>query len=347
MQFQKAQRKKAKLRLALTGPSGSGKTYGALLVAKGLGGKIAVIDTERGSASLYSHLVDFDVLELDPPYNPERFLEAMESAEAAGYGTIIIDSITHEWNGIGGCLEINDALAKAKYKGNTWSAWNDTTPRHRAFIDAILRSPMHVIATMRSKTETAQIEENGRKKVAKLGMKSEQRDGLEYEFTVVLDICHDGNVAMASKDRTELFRDPERLSEETGTTLLQWLESGKDPVAMAAEEVDEAIAIMQGCDNLGDLQGIFGGAWRRCPKSLQAKLEAAYENIKTRMQKANGPTESEGLEAALAAAGLDEAWLLKQAGDAGWEDATLAAIAADKGWYKWAGGLIGENRKAA
>lgn len=287
MKFQKAQRKKAKLRLALTGPSGSGKTYGALKVATGLGGKIAVIDTERGSASLYSHIADFDVLELDPPYTPERFLDAMQEAEAAGYETLIIDSITHEWSGVGGCLEMNDALAKARFKGNTWSAWNETTPRHRAFIDAILRSPMHIIATMRSKTETAQVEENGRKKVQKLGMKSEQRDGLEYEFTVVLDISHDGNIALASKDRTELFRDPVVLSEATGHTLLEWLESGKDPLAMASEEVDMAIEAMTGCDNLGALQGIFGGAWKRCDEVNKARLKAAYEKLKSQLQPEN------------------------------------------------------------
>lgn len=286
MKFQKAQRKKAKLRLALTGPSGSGKTYGALKVATGLGGKIAVIDTERGSASLYSHIADFDVLELDPPYTPERFLDAMREAEEAGYATLIIDSITHEWSGVGGCLEMNDALAKAKFKGNTWSAWNETTPRHRAFIDAILRSSMHIIATMRSKTETAQVEENGRKKVQKLGMKSEQRDGLEYEFTVVLDISHDGNIAMASKDRTELFRDPVVLSEDVGRTLLQWLESGKEPVEMAGDEVDMAIEAMSGCDNLGSLQGIFGGAWKRCQESEKPRLKSAYETLKACLSQA-------------------------------------------------------------
>ncbi|WP_440216269.1 ATP-binding protein [Chromobacterium piscinae] len=284
MQFHQAQRKKAKLRLALTGPSGAGKTYGALVVAKGLGGKIAVIDTERGSASLYSDIVDFDVLELDPPYTPERFLEAMKAAEAAGYSTVILDSITHEWSGVGGCLEMNDQLAKAKFKGNTWSAWSETTPRHRAFIDAILRSPMHVIATMRSKTETTQVEENGKKKVAKLGMKSEQRDGLEYEFTVVLDISHEGNLAMASKDRTRLFADPVRLSDETGQLLLEWLESGKDPAQMMAEEVDMAIEAMRGCDNLGSLQGIFAGAWKRCDEVNKARLKAEYDQLKSALE---------------------------------------------------------------
>lgn len=232
MEFKKAVRKQAKLRLALSGPSGSGKTYGALLLAKGIGGKVALIDTERGSASLYTHVHEFDTLDLDPPYTPERFIDAIRSAERAGYDVLIIDSLTHEWSGVGGCLELVDEIARSKYKGNSWSAWNDVTPRHRAVLDAILRSPLHIIATMRSKTETAQTEENGRKKVVKLGMKAEQRDGSEYEFTTVLDIVHDGHFATPSKDRTGLFNgDPKPITEATGRMLLDWLNSGEQPPA--------------------------------------------------------------------------------------------------------------------
>lgn len=230
MQFTKAVRKKAKLRLALTGPSGSGKTYGALMIAKGLGGKIAVIDTEHGSASLYSHLCEFDSLELAPPYSPERYIAAIQAAQKAGYESLVIDSTTHEWSGSGGCLEINEQTAQSKFRGNTWSAWNDTTPRHRAFIEAMLQADMHIIATGRSKTETAQTEEGGRKKVVKLGMKTEQRDGFEYEFTAVLDIVHAGHYATASKDRTGLFSgDPQPISEATGAKLREWLDSGAEP----------------------------------------------------------------------------------------------------------------------
>lgn len=229
--FEKATKKKSKLRLALTAPSGGGKTWGALEIAKGLGGRIAVIDTERGSASLYEHLVDFDTLELSSPYTPERYIEAIKAAEAAGYDICIIDSTTHEWSGTGGCLEINESLAAAKYRGNTWSAWNETTPRHRAFIDAMVQSKMHIIATGRSKTETAQQQgDNGKKSVVKLGLKTEQRDGFEYEFTVVLDITHDGHWASASKDRTGLFREPHVISEKTGEMLKNWLENGVDDV---------------------------------------------------------------------------------------------------------------------
>lgn len=223
MQFKKAERKQAKLRLALAGPSGAGKTMSALRIAKGMGGKIAVIDTERGSASLYSHVVDFDTLDLGPPYTPERYIDAIAAAEQAGYDTLIIDSITHEWDGKGGCLEMNENLANAKYKGNTWSAWNETTPRHRAFLDAIIQSKCHIIATMRSKTETVQGEG---KKVMKLGMKVVQREGSEFEFTTVLDIVHDSHMATTSKDRTGLFADPHVITEDTGKRLLAWLNSG-------------------------------------------------------------------------------------------------------------------------
>ncbi len=239
MQFQKAEKRKAKLRLGLAGTSGSGKTFGALLIAKGLGGKIAVIDTERSSASLYANIVEFDALELEPPFSPEIFSEAIRTAEKAGYDTLIIDSITHEWSGTGGCLDILDVLTKTKYRGNSWSAWSDLTPRHRAFLDTILQSKMHIIATMRSKTETAQSNENGKVKVTKLGMKNEQRDGTEYEFTTVLDLSNDGNYATCSKDRTGLFanKDPFVIQISTGVDLIEWLNSG------AEEKKEEDITI--------------------------------------------------------------------------------------------------------
>lgn len=223
--FTKAQKKRAKLRLALAGPAGSGKTWGALKIAQGLGGRIAVIDTERGSASLYADLVPFDTLELAPPFAPERFIEAIHAAEKAGYDVIVLDSITHEWDGAGGCLEINEKIAHAKFRGNTWAAWNETTPRHRAFVDAILQSSAHVIATMRSKTETVQGED---KKVKKVGMKAVQREGMEYEYAVVFELEHEKHWAVATKDRTRLFLEPHQISEETGKRLLKWLDSGAE-----------------------------------------------------------------------------------------------------------------------
>lgn len=268
--FKKAERKQAKLRLALSGPSGSGKTTGALLIAKGIGGKIAVLDTERGSASLYADLCDFDVVELGPPYTPERYIEIIRAAEKAGYDTLILDSITHEWNGQGGVLEIVDAVARTRFKGNSYAAWNEGTPRHQKFIDAMLASSMHIIATMRSKAVYVDKEENGKKTLTKQGAAPQQRDGLEYEFTVVLDLSVDGHFAVASKDRTRLFRDPVVLGEDVGQKLLDWLNSGKSfaeqarEKPMTKEQADELMSYLtkrHGDDKsayLAELSSFFG-----------------------------------------------------------------------------------------
>jgi hypothetical protein len=260
VQIRKARRSATKLRLLLTGPSGSGKTYGGLLVAKGLGSKrTIVIDTEQGSSDLYDRLHDFDVIDLAPPFTPEAYIEAIDAAEAAGADCIIIDSISHEWNGKGGCLELVDEIARAKFKGNTWSAWSELTPRHRSFIDRMLRSSAHIIATGRSKTETAQVDDHGRKKVVKLGMKLESRDGAEYEFTTCLDIVHDGHFAVASKDRTGIFSaDPKPITVETGKAFADWLAGGTaielEPTPTASplvEKIRETIAAAATVKKLG------------------------------------------------------------------------------------------------
>lgn len=244
VQIRKAKRSATKLRLLLTGPSGSGKTYGGLLVAKGLGStRTIVIDTEQGSSDLYDSIHQFDVIDLVPPFTPEAYIEAIDAAEAAGADCIIIDSISHEWNGKGGCLELVDEIARAKFKGNSWSAWSELTPRHRAFIDRMLRSSAHIIATGRAKTETAQVDDHGRKKVVKLGMKLESRDGAEYEFTTVLDIVHDGHFAVASKDRTGIFdADPKPITVETGKRIAAWLEGGHAVEPPAKPKLDAVVS---------------------------------------------------------------------------------------------------------
>jgi hypothetical protein len=247
IQIRKARRSATKLRLLLTGPSGSGKTWGALQIAKGIGGKCVVIDTEEGSSDLYDHLHEFDVIDLRPPFSPEAYIEAINAAEQAGYEIIIVDSVTHCWSGPGGCLEILEDVAKAQFRGNTWSAFSVITPRWRAFVDKLLRSPAHVICCGRSKTETAQVDDHGKKKVAKLGMKLEARDGLEFEFTCVLDIIHDGHYATVSKDRTGLFAgDPKPITADTGKRLAEWLSGGTaSPVVLPAARA-KATPVAQG-----------------------------------------------------------------------------------------------------
>ncbi|MBW1928899.1 MAG: ATP-binding protein [Deltaproteobacteria bacterium] len=227
VQFHKAERKKSKLRLGIAGPAGSGKTYSALLIAFGIGGKVAMIDTERGSGELYAHLGDYDVCPITSPFVPEKYIEAIRAAEDAGYTTIIIDSLSHAWSGEGGLLDLHGHLADRS--GNSWAAWRKVTPKHNQLVEAMLQSPCHIIATMRSKMEYAQVMENGKTAVKKLGMSPIQRDGMEYEFTLFLDIDQD-HVAAASKDRTSLFDGKFfKPSTDTGKTLIEWLETGDRP----------------------------------------------------------------------------------------------------------------------
>lgn len=252
--FTKAERKKAKLKLNLNGPSGSGKTYSALQMAAGLGEKIAVIDTENESASLYASEFKFDTLPLRPPYSPERFVGAIQAAYNMGYEVLIIDSASHEWIGTGGCLEINDKAA-ARFKGNTWSAWSETTPKHRKFIDAMLQTDMHIITTTRAKTETVQGEG---KKILKLGMKAEQRDGYEYELTVALDVLHENHVAVPTKDRTKLFNpEGEVITRETGKRILAWLNDGRSQEEALLEAYQKAVERIGNTKDIAELGIIY------------------------------------------------------------------------------------------
>jgi len=235
-QFHKAERKKGKLRLAIAGPAGSGKTYSALLIALGLGGRIAMIDTERGSGELYDHLGEYDACTIHPPFEPRKYVETIRAAEDLGYETIIIDSLSHAWVGQGGLLDVHGHIADKT--GNSWSAWRQVTPKHNELVDAMLQSKCHVIATMRSKMEYAQVEENGKKQVKKLGMSPIQRDGMEYEFTVFIDLDQQ-HTATTTKDRTTLFDGQYFVpTVETGRTLLAWLENNGQvvPGAVAQEK---------------------------------------------------------------------------------------------------------------
>lgn len=237
MELKKAARKQVKLRLNISAPSGAGKTYSALRMAKGIcndWSKVAVIDTENGSASLYSHLGDFNTIDLLPPFTPEKYIEAINVCVGAGIEVIIIDSSTHEW----ACLiEENELLAQSKFRGNTWSAWSNTTPRHDRFIAAILHCPAHVITCTRSKMETVMGDD---KKVKKVGMKDVQREGWEYELTVSLNIDRDTHLAIPSKDRTNLFegKNPFLITEETGKSISDWCNSGESEIQVAINEME-------------------------------------------------------------------------------------------------------------
>lgn len=245
--FRPATREQAKLRLALVGPAGSGKTFSALRLAHGLapGGRIACVDTEHGSASKYAGEANpdggtfaFDTCPMDS-HEPERYIECIKAAESAGYDVLIIDSLSHAWEGVGGILEQADQAAARSQSKNSFSAWKDVTPRHRAMIDAILASRLHVIATMRVKTEWV-IEENerGKKAPRKIGLAPVQRPGLEYEFDLVGDIDIDSKLVI-SKSRCSALAGAviTKPGGDMATTLREWLTTG----APAAVQVRQAI----------------------------------------------------------------------------------------------------------
>ena len=198
--FRRASKVQLKLRMALIGPAGSGKTYSALNIGQHLGEKIAVVDTEHGSASKYAGLFAFDVLELES-FHPQMYIDAISAAEQAGYDVLIIDSLSHAWMGKDGALELVDRAAKRSPSGNSFVAWRDVTPLHNKLIEAMLAAKLHLIVTMRSKTEYVQDKDDkGRTVIRKVGLQPVQRDGLEYEFDVVADLDTD-NTLIVGKTR--------------------------------------------------------------------------------------------------------------------------------------------------
>lgn len=231
VEFKKAERKQAWLKLALTGPSGSGKTYSALAIASGMGKKIALIDTENHSASLYADRFDFDTLEIDPPYTVDKYVDAISAAEKAKYEILIIDSLSHAWAGEGGLIQQKEALDERGAGGdrknkNSYTNWATITKQHEKFKAWILAADLHLICTMRSKQDYVLGEGN---KPIKVGMAPIQREGMEYEFATVFDIAMN-HTALASKDRTSLFKS--RIftpGPEIGHELMEWLMSGKAP----------------------------------------------------------------------------------------------------------------------
>lgn len=248
MQLQTAQRKRAKIKMAIQSPSGGGKSYSSLLIAKGLTNgdfsKVAVIDSENGSSNLYAHLGEYNVLPISPPYTPEKYIEAITVCENAGMEVIILDSISHAWDEL---LDFHSKLA-----GNSFTNWNKVTPRQKAFVDKILHCNAHIIATMRTKQDYVIQQNDNKFKVEKVGLKSVQRDGMDYEFTLVFDIDIN-HFASSSKDRTGLFSNvPDfKISSETGKKILDWCNSGADST------LEEARAKIKQCEDMGELKQVY------------------------------------------------------------------------------------------
>ena len=279
--FRKAERRKAKLRLAITGPAGSGKTYGALTLAQGLGGRIAMIDTENGSGDLYANMCDYDVETLAAPYSIQKYLAAIHEAESEGYDVLIIDSLSHAWTGEGGLLDVHGQLSASMKSGNTYAAWNKITPMHNRLIETMLASSCHIIATMRSKTDYAQFQnDRGRTEIRKVGLAPVQRDGMDYEFTVVFDLGMEHTVTV-SKDRTGLFdRQVFTITQDTGRILKDWLNSGAEVVPTAQDIRNTINRLYRGYMELFDQDSSAAQAAMQAVTEGRASREWTQEDMK-------------------------------------------------------------------
>lgn len=262
LQLKKAQRSKAYLKLGISAPSGGGKTLSSLLLAYGLVKEahpdwkdgeiwehIAIVDTENGSGQLYVganvagvHIGGYNAITLTPPFEADKYTQAIHLCKDAGMEVCIIDSTTHLWSGEGGLLEQQSAAARRS--GNSYTAWREITPQHNLFVSTMLQTPMHIIATMRSKQEYVQEKDDktGKTTVRKLGMEPEQRKGMEFEFTTFFEIDAE-HTAYGSKDRTSVFDQKYfKITPETGKQMMQWLAGGnsEEPAKVIAESVKKA-----------------------------------------------------------------------------------------------------------
>lgn len=248
--FVKAKKEMAALKLAVQGVSGAGKTFSSLKLAKSLAGdgKIAVLDTENNSAALYSDLIDFDCVNLMAPYTPEKYIQVINEAVKADYKVLVIDSISHEWEGDGGILQIVEEKTAKSPSINSYAAWKDPKKRHQKFIDAIVSAPIHIICTMRQKVTHEQgRDQNGKPYVRQMGLKSIQEPNISYVFTCVFDLQHEtingSKPFILSKDRTQgALDDVAYFDDSIGQRLSNWLATCTKPAPIpmfSDEEFEE------------------------------------------------------------------------------------------------------------
>lgn len=238
--FKKATREQVWLKILLSGASGSGKSYTALRLATGIAKKcnseIAYIGTEGSRDKYYSNEFSYDLMQLEDPYTTDKYIQAIEMAVEAGYKVLIIDSLSHEWKWL------NDT--HDKMPGNTFTNWGKLKPKHRQFMDKILNSPIHVIATARGKDDWVLEEKNGKQTPKKVGMGQQQDKDISYEYTVSLMLQQDTHIASADKDNTHLFDGRyDILTEKDGEQLYAWANTGdvptpKPPVITPSEEIE-------------------------------------------------------------------------------------------------------------
>lgn len=290
--FKKATKKDSKARVALCGPSGSGKTFTGLTIAKYLsgGGQVAVIDTEHGSASKYADLFEFDCHE-PSKYDPRELIDHIKQAAESSYKVIFIDSLSHYWMGKGGELEIVDSISKRSQNGNSFNAWRDVTPIHNQLVDTIISSPIHIIASMRTKTEWV-IEKNEKGKSAprKIGMAPVMRDGIEYEFDICGDLDQENTLTVTKSRCPELSGQViHRPGKDMAETLIRWLKGEKVeiPPQQASVVVSDPIELAFESASTNDGIKLI---WTALSPDQKRKYESKKNEAKDRIAKSVPPT---------------------------------------------------------
>jgi hypothetical protein len=274
MKLRQSERKRAVIKLAIQGSAGSGKTYSSLLLASGLTNgdfsKVAIIDTENGSADLYAHLGSYNVLSLQPPFTPEKYAQAIEVCEKAKMEVVIVDSISHCWEYL---LDFHSKMA-----GNSFANWAKIKPMEKVFLNKVLQSPLHIIATMRTKQDYVLQQKDGKYIPEKVGLKSISRDGTDYEFTLVFDIDIK-HFAASSKDRTGLFMGkPEfMINSATGKKILEWCNNGTS--------LDEVRKLIKACKDIETLRQLYNQYYSM--KGLNGDFKLQKETIESKKQLLN------------------------------------------------------------
>lgn len=236
IQFTRAVRTATKIKMAILGPSGSGKTYSALKIASGLGQKIALLDTEAGSSSLYSDYFDFDYIVLRPPFEPKRYIEIIQEAVDAKYDVLIIDSLTHAWDGEGGSMDKKSQLDSRGGRQNEFTNWKPVKQDQKKLTEAINQSDIHIISTLRAKQEYQIVSSGGKTRPEKMGLGPIAMPGTEYEYSIVLEMAMN-HEASAAKDRTGLFDGKFFVPDNgTGKIIKEWLSTAK-PISEKPPEV--------------------------------------------------------------------------------------------------------------
>lgn len=246
--FEQARRYKRKARIAIYGASGGGKTRTALEFASFIAGvegkQVAYIDTEKGSATLYSPAdpaaklkegeFNFIHCPADPPFDHTWLIDGIRQIAASGqFSVLVIDSLSHWWFGEGGLLDQKEALAKTP-KYDSFSAWSEISKRYNALVEAIIDANIHMIVTMRSKQEYERKEDsNGRKTIERVGLAPVFRDDILYEVDLAL-LMNIGAICQVDKTRFNEFQG--KVTEKPGAAFIrpfyEWLSgSSDDPYA--------------------------------------------------------------------------------------------------------------------